>query len=310
MIYLAGVDGGGTKTCCVIGDTDGNILARGISSGSNHQTVGPEAAKKAIRDAMAQAADALGIATEDISYTVLGLAGADLEPDFAILDVICRDVIKTGRFRIMNDTWIGLRAGIPENWGIVTVCGTGAACSGRNRYGAEATLRNLTYETGNYGGGIDILRMALHFAFRSEEGTGKKTRLEAELPAIFGAGSMADLVGPVVSMELVPEKAYHVPITVGRLAAEGDAVCQDILLTTGRVLGEIASGIVKKLGMEREQFKVTLVGSVFKSVSPLLVDEYTTTIHRTAPFAQVGISQTEPVTGAYYLALDAWRKHT
>lgn len=308
MIYLAGIDGGGTKTSCVIGDSDGNILAQGISSASNHQVVGPEAAKEAIKDSITQAADELGISINDLSYTVLGLAGADLEPDFVILDAVCSDIIKNRQFKVMNDSWIGLRAGIHENWGIVTVCGTGASCSGRNSTGVEATLRNLIYETGNNGGGTGIIRDAFHYAFRSEEGTGIKTRLETELPAILGSENMEELIEPVLSMQLDMVKAYQIPIAVGRLAAEGDIACQEILLRIGRTLGEIASGVIKKLKMESGQFKVTLVGSVFKSVSPLLVDEYTTTIHKTAPFAQIGISEVEPAVGAYYLARDIYAK--
>lgn len=304
MNYFAGVDGGGTKTLCVIGDQDGNILARGNSTASNHQVIGPEAAKLAIRSSMNQAAESLGISLEDISYTVFGLAGADLEQDFAILNPVCNDIIKSNRFKVMNDSWIGLRAGVPENWGIVTVCGTGSSCSGRNRAGMEATLRNLTYETGNYGGGYGMIREALHYAFRSEEGTGLKTALETELPALFGKDDLAGLLEPVILMELDVAKAYHVPVSIGRLASVGDAVCQNILLTTGRTLGEIASGIVRKLGMEQERFKISLVGGVFKSENPLLIDEYTTTVHRTAPHAQIVVCDCEPAIGAYLLAND------
>lgn len=51
-------------------------------------------------------------------------------------------------------------------------------------------------------------------------------------------------------------------------------------------------------------FKVTLVGGVFQSNCPLLIDEYTTTVHRTAPFARIEIAKQKPAVGAYYLALE------
>lgn len=307
MAYFAGIDGGGTKTLCIIGDSEGNILSQGSSTASNHQVIGPEAAKQAIRSSMQQAVEASGISIRDISFSVFGLAGADLELDFIILDAVCSDIVGSSRFKVMNDTWIGLRAGIPENWGIVTVCGTGASCSGRNRTGQEATLRNLTYETGNYGGGYGIIREAFHYAFRSEEGTGLKTRLETELPAIFGSNSLAELLEPVLKMELEPAKAYQVPIIVSGLASKGDEVCQNILITSGRILGEVASGVIRKLGMEAEHFKVSLVGGVFKSDNPLMIDEYTTTVHRIAPYAEMVVCRTDPAIGAYSLARELFK---
>lgn len=304
MSYYAGIDGGGTKTHCVVGDHEGRIIAEGFSSGSNHQIIGAQAAKAAISASLDQALGLAGIRRQDLSLAVLGLAGADLEPDFAVLNGICREIFGSVPFRIMNDSWIGLRAGIPENWGIVTVCGTGAACSGRSPDGREVTLRNLTYETGNIGGGSDLIREAFHSAFRSEEGTGKKTRLETELPLLFGVKGMADLLDKALSMDISPDQAYAVPVLVGELAFKGDEVCQKILLDMGRSLGEIAGGVIRKLHMENTPFQVTLVGGIFKTRCPLLVDEYTTTVHRTAPCAKVGVCRTNPAIGAYMLARD------
>jgi len=36
MAYILGVDGGGTKTLALLGDLDGNVLARGLSGASNN----------------------------------------------------------------------------------------------------------------------------------------------------------------------------------------------------------------------------------------------------------------------------------
>ncbi len=307
MTYLAGIDGGGSKTHCAIGDSEGNILAQGASSGSNYQTVGEEAARLAINSALVSATDQLCISRDQLDYVVFGLAGADTERDFKVLNPMCESICGHNRFKVVNDTWIGLRAGTPEDWGIVTICGTGGACAGRNREGREVILRNLTYEAGNRGGGTEIVQKALHFAFRSEEGTGKKTRLEDEIPRLLERGSMEELVEMVYERIPHPKIIAELPALVGRLASGGDSVCQDILLETGHALGEIASGVIRRLGMEKEDFHVTLVGGVFKTENPLLVDEYTTTVHRAAPHARIGIAHKKPVVGAYDLALDGWK---
>lgn len=310
MVYIAGIDGGASKTHCIIGDTEGGILSEGFSSGSNYQIIGEEAAGKAIVEALEQAMAKLNIGIKDIAFTVLGLAGADTAIDFQVLNGICGSLFAQGRYKVLNDTWIGLRAGIPENYGVVTICGTGGACAGRNFSGEELALRNLSYETGNLGGGYDIVRKALHYAFRSEEGTGTKTALEEELPKLFDLSCMDDMVGMVRAMQIETAKLYEIPILVCSLANKGDMVCQNLLVQMGHDLGEIAGGVIRRLKMEREVFKITLVGSVFQSACPLLADEYTTTVHRVAPFARIAAAKQKPAVGAYCLALDEFKRKT
>ncbi|KUO77376.1 MAG: hypothetical protein APF77_12085 [Clostridia bacterium BRH_c25] len=304
MGYFAGIDGGGSKTHCIIGDERGTVLAEGFAPGSNYQMAGQEAARQAIYDSLHSALKKLDIAIEQIEYAVLGLAGADMECDFKVLNHICCEIFKKVPFKVLNDTWIGLRAGVPENWGVVTVCGSGASCAGRNRSGYEVILRNLDYELGNRGGGIDIIKDALHFAFRSEEETAPKTRLTEEIPKLLEADGMSRLAEILRNRTFDMTKLHAIPVLVFKLAADGDSICQDILVNMGHVLGEIAGGVIKRLGMEKEMLTVTLVGSIFEGSSPLLIDEYTTTVHRTAPYAKVEVAGLKPAMGAYYLALE------
>ncbi len=309
MIYIAGIDGGATKTHCVIGDTEGNVLSEGLSSSSSYHAVGLDKAKEAIKNALLNAAEKIGISEKDLGFTLLGLASADLPSDFEALEEICGRILPRGKYRIINDTWVGLRAGLSENWGIVTNCGTGGSFAGRNKDGEEVLLRNLSYEIGNRGGGADIAVMALHYAFRSNEGTGRKTALEREIPRLAGLKSLDDIVKTALSMNIAPEDIYGIPVLVGKLACEDDAVCQDIFIHIGHEMGEIAGGVAKRLRMDRQRFKVTLTGSVFKSECPLLLDEYTTTLHRAAPYADITVSKQLPAMGAYWLACDEYKRN-
>ena len=308
MIYIAGVDGGNSKTHCLIGDANGNVISEGFAGGSNHQGIGLDAAKEIIKAALEDAASKAKIKIDEIAYTVLGLAGADFEEDYVALGEICSELLQEGRYKVLNDSWIGMKAGIDANWGIVTVCGAAGACSGRSRDGGEVRLRNMTYEVGMRGGGSDITRTALHYAFRSNEGTGCKTLLEEALPKVFGMDSIDDIILNAIMIESDTDAIKKIPVLVGELASKGDAVCQDIFISLGHELGEIAGGVVKRLGMQDETFDATLVGGVFKSECPLLIDEYTTTLHRVAPKASVSVAEKAPVFGAYYLALEEYKR--
>ncbi|GAB1483303.1 hypothetical protein MASR2M78_21190 [Treponema sp.] len=46
---LLAIDGGGTKTHCVVGDSAGNILGEGFGGASNHQVVGTELCASSIK---------------------------------------------------------------------------------------------------------------------------------------------------------------------------------------------------------------------------------------------------------------------
>lgn len=307
-MYIAGIDGGGTKTHCIIGDEKGNVLSESLSSSSNYQIVGEEYAKASISECFFEAMRQLNIDLSQIDFVFLGLSGADLEADFIILNRLCSEIFGRTPFKIVNDCWIGFRAGIEESFGIVTICGTGANTAGRAKDGRECILRSLTYQLGNRGGGIDLAMDAFHFAYRSEEGTGVKTLLETEIPKTLGFNSLNDMVEPIRSNLIDSSHLRPVTELVFELASKGDSVCQNILIAMGHTLGDMACGVIKKLNLSSEHFTITLTGSVFKGSNPLLVDEYTTTVHRIAPHAIIKPTILSPAMGAYLLALDQIKK--
>lgn len=302
MRYFAGIDGGATKTQCLIGDEEGNILASGFAGPANYQVVGQEGTKASLEAAFYQALSEAKLVPDQIASVQLGLAGADLEQDFRVLNQVCQGIFGTVPFTVVNDCWIGLKGGNPDNWGVVTVCGTGANAAGRTQDGKEIILRGMSYEMGNRGGGMDLLRDALHWAFRAEEETASKTLLAEEIPKLLGKHTMAEIVDTVRSQQVDPEIIFAIPIIVFELATAGDAICQEILINMGRTLGEMAGGIIHRLGIKDLEVPITLVGSMFKGNNPLLVDEYTTTVHRIAPKAKIRITDTEPAYGAYLMA--------
>lgn len=306
MKYVVGIDGGGTKTRCLIGDLHGNILGDYTLGASNHQTVGKKQARAAIGEVYEKALECSGVGRGDIQYVFLGLAGADLPSDFKLLNGWCSDIFGTLPFQVVNDTWISMRSGLKGTWGAVSICGTGSNAGARHPDGRSITLNALSYALGNYGGGSHMTEKALHYAFRAYEGTGAGTALAGELPKLLGASGMADLLARFYPQKTInDEELKKIPPLVFRLAGDGDGVCQQILIQMGHVLGEMVAGVIRKLGMEAMEVPVVLGGSIYKGDSPLLVDELTTTLHMTAPKAYVNIPSVPPVAGAYLSALDS-----
>lgn len=304
MRYFLGVDGGGTKTDAVVGDETGRLLGLGHAGPANHAVAGLEGAAQAVRQAIAPALKEAGLALDQIDYAVLGLAGADFPEDFENLTRAVGAALPGLRFRIVNDTWIALAGGAERNWGAVVVCGTGVNAAARNREGQEVILRGLTYEVGNRGGAVDVIRDALYAAFRAHDGLGPATALEGVVLETLGVDNYDDLARMIVHAG--PEGyflAMGLAPAVFTLASQGDQVAQDILISHGTALGESASAVIRRAGLEKEEVEVVLAGSLWRGASPLMRDQFITTLHRTAPLAWAHLPAYEPVVGGYVMAL-------
>ena len=302
-MYVLGIDAGGTKTHCVIADENENILAEGLAGASQHQLFGIRQTEKNLQLAVSAALKEADLTLQDLSYAMLGMSGADGEDDLALLNPAAEKVLPGVPFRVVHDAWIGMYSALKEPFGVVSICGTGAGHAGRNRQGDELTLRNLDYRLGNYGGGGDLVEKALHYAFRSDEGTYEKSALEAAVPPIFGVSTMEDVCRLLKQNPLSDKERYQLPITVFQLANSGDSVCRMLIQDLGHEEGLYAAAVIRRLHMENEQVPVVLIGSLFHSDDPLLLDPFMDAVHTAAPAAYPVLPTRKPVTGAVRMAL-------
>jgi Predicted N-acetylglucosamine kinase len=95
MIHVLGIDGGGSKTVCVLMSADGKILGWGQAGPSNYQTVGIDAAKINIISAIKQAVDHSFLALEGlvpIQGISLGLAGVGRPEDIDLIRNLIQEI--------------------------------------------------------------------------------------------------------------------------------------------------------------------------------------------------------------------------
>ncbi|MBD5469017.1 MAG: hypothetical protein HDR21_12795 [Lachnospiraceae bacterium] len=323
-MYVMGVDAGGTKTRCMICDEKEHIVGRGEAGASQHQMYGIAQTKENLTLAVERALTQAELCLSDISYAVLGMSGADGEDDFALLIPTVGEVLSGVPYEVLHDSWIGLRAalgGAAEGGaadgctagngdanglieGVVSICGTGAAHAGMNGRGERLTLRNLDYITGNCGGGGELCEKALHYAFRSEEGTYDKSLLEELIPPVFGVKTMEEVCGLIKNDGPNEKQRYSIPIVAFEAAKRGDAVAAKLLSDMGREEGRYAAAVIKRLGMAEKKVPVVLIGSLFQTGERLLIDAYMEQVHMAAPQAYPVILKEEPVLGAVRFALD------
>lgn len=298
---LVVVDGGGTKTHCVIGNAQGKVLAHGYGGPSNHQVVGLDVAWRSIGQALENALIAAQASLSSVSFGYFGLAGADFPQDQELLGPGIRSIMGTIPFEIVNDAWIVLMGGSPAGWGVALICGTGTNAVARAPNGKTATLRSQNYRLGNYGGGPHLAEMALHFAFRGDEGTGDPTSLQKELPALLGVRTMDDLFMRLFGHPEEPSRQEldRIPPLVFSLAAQGDLVCRRLLTTMGTEIGSMAAAVALRAGLGAVEFPLILSGSLLKNKDcSLLTDAALQRIFSITPGAHPVIPPESPAEGA------------
>jgi N-acetylglucosamine kinase len=104
MNSVLGIDGGGSKTVCILMQDTGEVLGRGEAGSSNYQTIGIKATLQSIESAIYAATnEALNFINYiNIKAICLGLAGVGRATDIEIIKALVEDLQNSKLLRI---TW-------------------------------------------------------------------------------------------------------------------------------------------------------------------------------------------------------------
>ncbi len=303
---FVGVDAGGTKTHALVADEAGEVLGVGRAGPGNWEGVGLEGARAALRQAVGEALAAARTSPQEVTAAAYGLAGLDWPSDEARLRPLVDGLGLSGPSVLVNDTFVALRAGAREPWGVVIVAGTGTTVAGRNRRGETARTLGLGYPFDDWGSAPDLAQAALHAVARAYTGRGPATALSDRLVRLVGAADVADLLEGVSRWryDLFPRVAGVVQALIEEADA-GDAAAREIVRRAGRELGGGAVVVIRRLGMEDEEFDLVLAGGLFRSATPLLLDTLGETVRAVAPGARPVLLEVPPAIGGVLLAMDA-----
>ncbi|MGD1910897.1 MAG: N-acetylglucosamine kinase [Rivularia sp. (in: cyanobacteria)] len=315
MAYVLGIDGGGSKTVCVLMNEKREILGRGEAGSSNYQSVGIEAAKYSIESAINQAI----IIRDNINIDAicLGLAGVGRAKDIEIVKNIIKDIpiicnIKPQNIIISHDALIALVGGIGNDVGIVVAAGTGSIIFGRNHRGETKRVGGWGYLLGDEGSAYKIAITGMHMALLSYDGRLAYTSLVEDFKNHLGLSHIEELIEVVYRSGLgVKEIAALAPI-VDNAAFKGDGFANmiiddavnELFLATYTVIdGIFAEGDLSEVNF----LEVVTTGSVWKSKSQMW-KRFVSCIYEDFPEVKVILPRFEAVYGAGLLALKSLRE--
>lgn len=300
MPYYLGIDGGGTKTTCAVGD-ETRLVASATAGPSNIIRVGEAQTRESLQGAVRQACTAAGIAASEVARTCLGGSGAG-RPELAeIVRRILAEILSTP-IDVVGDMQTALEAAFDTGPGVVVNAGTGSFAYGRNPRGQTLRAGGWGFAIGDEGSahwvGREAARAVLQESERGDDPAGFiGTSLVQGLFKAWGVSSFLDLARAGNSVP-PPDFAKLFPA----VAASKDEIARNVLRDAGRELARLAEVVMRKLFSKNEPVvPVAMTGGVFRHAE-LVRQVFYNELRKIDPRAQVQSEVVDPIEGALRMA--------
>lgn len=268
MTYYLGIDAGGTKTRCILGNAT-SILARSTSGSIKVMRVSDVEAEENLTALLASVSSQAGVSLDQVECTCIGLAGITVARVEQWTRAALQQRVK-GKILICGDEEIALDGAFLGEAGVLAMAGTGSNVVGR-------TMRGGVFHIGGWG---PVL---------SDEGSGYRIGLQA-VRAVLHAwdrgirSSLLDAILKEWQIETIPEMvdlgnrepgpdfSLLAPL-VAACAEKGDAVAKAVLHAAGVELGEPVIDALTRVKNSADKtespLKLAFTGSILSKIQPV-----------------------------------------
>jgi glucosamine kinase len=317
--YYLGIDGGGTKTTCAVGDQS-RLLASATAGPSNIVRVGESQARESLQQSVRQACAAAGITSAQVSHTCVGGSGAARPEVAEVVRRALAEILRTP-IDVVGDMRIALEAAFDGGPGVIVIAGTGSIAYGRDQQGTTVRAGGWGFAIGDEGSAHWIGRAAVKAVLRAadprpvdlyptdpksvarrEEALASESTppnsLSAALQKAWGVTSPSDLARAANSIP-PPDFAALFPA----VAASQDVIALHVLSSAGRELAQGAATVARRLFQKDRTgpVPVAMIGGVFRH-APLTRGDFYNELRRLDPRVEINPQVVDPVEGALKIA--------
>jgi N-acetylglucosamine kinase-like BadF-type ATPase len=244
--YKIGVDGGGTKTECILVTGPGEIVARHMAPGCNPSVLGPEQARLVVTAALCQliaAFDPRAVSAGGrIETTLLCMAGSrSFWREFGA------SLTDFGRVTVTDDALPVLELATDGGPGLVLHGGTGSFVAARAPDGAVHYAGGLGWRFGDPGSGYEIGRRAIARALLELQGWAPPSRLAATVRDQTRLADAGAITRYFYNAAEPNRQIAALAPAVLRLAEEGDHTAHQLILDACAPLLELAQQVTARL---------------------------------------------------------------
>jgi glucosamine kinase len=292
MAYYLGIDGGGTKTRCALGD-ETNLLATSMGGGSNVVRLGVERARQALQATIREVCVGAKISPGQILGICIGAAGA-ARPEVAEKIRGILGELTSAPIEVVGDTVIALEAAFGAGPGVIAIAGTGSIVYGRNALGQTARAGGWGHAISDEGSGQWIGRRAVWTILRALD-EGNETKLTGMVLEAWKLHDLDELVEKANSVP-PPEFPGLFPVVL-RAANTGDPPAQTLLSEAGAHLAALTAMVIHRLLPQPPHAPVAMTGSVFRQSAEVRQVFYNQ-LQANFPGIEIRSHLVDPVEGA------------
>ena len=296
MAIFLGIDGGGSKTSCVVGD-ENSVLGTGTAAGSNVIRVGERQARESLAAAIRQACAAANVTPAQIKRTCVGIAGGARPEIAAVVRRLLAELI-SGEIEVVGDMVIAMESAFGSGPGVIVIAGTGSIAYGRNSRGEIARAGGWGFAISDEGSGHWIGRAAVAACMRAYDETGVegKSELLERIMKSWGVTAREQLI---VMANGSADFAALLPAVLSAADA-GDATARAVLTQAGEELAALAKIMIGRL-FGKAGASVAVSGGVFCN-SDLVRHVFDKSVRAAYPRVSLNSTVLDPVEGALALA--------
>jgi glucosamine kinase len=243
--FRIGVDGGGTKTECILVDASGDIVARHLAPGCNPNVVGAEQARLILTDALCGLRAHPAVRSGEIEAVLLCMSGSRL-----YWQELAASLGEFGRVQTCDDSLPVLELATHGRPGLVLHAGTGSFVAARGPDGAVYYAGGLGWRFNDPGSGYDLGRRAVARALLELQGWQPPSRLGPTVRdhTLLGAEADANAISRYFYQHADPNRAIAaLAPAILRLASEGDVMAQELVLDSAGELLALATRVATRL---------------------------------------------------------------
>ena len=278
-----GLDGGGTKTECVLMDDGGRVLGRGRGGPSNASRIGIEPAARGVAQAAAAALGDADLRMDQITDVCAGLAGAAAPERAAAMRKLLGEFFAGKNFELCTDLDLAL-AIAGERPAIVLVAGTGSAAIGRDRTGRVARSGGHGPKKSDEGSAFSVGKSAVE-AVQNAMNDGA-ANLRKRILQQLGTETLDQAVGLTgESADAVYPRLFPVILNA---ADEGNEISRNLLRHAVKNLAHLVGDVQEELKLSGAEFVLGKTGGMIGR-SAFLDEILDAELRRVAPQATLQV---------------------
>ncbi|MFA7287961.1 MAG: BadF/BadG/BcrA/BcrD ATPase family protein [Melioribacteraceae bacterium] len=264
MDLLIGIDGGGSKTNCLLSDKGMKILSKSAGGPTNFLAIGMDKAVDNAVEVIRKSFNLIDVKNSKLVSVVIATAGAGRKNDafefgYRVKDKF-KNIITVEEINVVTDAEAALEGALDGEEGVVVICGTGSIVFAKDKLGEHFRSGGLGKILGDEGSGHSLGLKGLSLVSKELDGQKINTKLTSHVMSRYKIADIHQLINHVYKG--APEYS-EIGIEVINCASEGDSACLNLIDSEiCELVNQVEAVSVK---INKDDFKISLLGGLIEN---------------------------------------------